>query len=209
MEEKAPTVDIEQEVKQEEAAKQAAPQEADKSPAIDYERLEKIVSGRQAATEESVLKGYFKQQGMEPEEMKSAIEAYKTQKAQATPDLGAMQAQMQAAQMQADQQIQAATQRALQAEIQAKAVLMAADLGVNPKAMPFIIRAADTQEAITDSGIDEAKLRSSLEEVVEAIPALKQQTQAGGFQTIGADINGNATPTSDESALKRAFGIKN
>lgn len=34
------------------------------SPAFDYEKLASLVAGKQTVTEESVLKGYFKQQGL-------------------------------------------------------------------------------------------------------------------------------------------------
>lgn len=36
---------------------------------IDYDKLAQLISGKQAATEDSLLKGYFKQQGLSQEEM--------------------------------------------------------------------------------------------------------------------------------------------
>ena len=43
------------------------------APAFDYEKLANILAGRTAATEDSVLKGYFKQQGITGEEAAQAI----------------------------------------------------------------------------------------------------------------------------------------
>ena len=36
---------------------------------IDYDKLAQLISGKQAATEDSLLKGYFKQQGLSQEEI--------------------------------------------------------------------------------------------------------------------------------------------
>ena len=49
------------------------------APAFDYDKLASLVAGKQTVTEESVLKGYFKQQGLSQEEMTQAIQAFKAQ----------------------------------------------------------------------------------------------------------------------------------
>ena len=51
------------------------------SNGIDYNKIQEIIEGRNAKTEDSVLKAYFQKQGLSPEEMESAINAFKTQKA--------------------------------------------------------------------------------------------------------------------------------
>lgn len=61
------------------------------APAFDYDKLAGILAGRQAANEESVLKGYFKQQGITGEEAAQAIAAFKAEKAKNTPDLASLQ----------------------------------------------------------------------------------------------------------------------
>ena len=48
-------------------------------PTIDYDRIAQILEGKQAATEDSVLKGYFKQQGLSKDEAEQAIAAFKQQ----------------------------------------------------------------------------------------------------------------------------------
>ena len=87
------------------------PQQA---PAFDYEKLASIITGKQSVTEDTVLKSYFKQQGLSQEEMKQAIDAFKAEKAKNQPDPTALQAQA--------QQAQAA---ALQAEMEKESLLMA------------------------------------------------------------------------------------
>ena len=64
------------------------------TPAIDYDKIAQLVSGKQTATEDSVLKGYFKQQGLSQEEMNQAIATFKQQKAASQPDVSAMQTQL-------------------------------------------------------------------------------------------------------------------
>ena len=43
------------------------------TPQFDYEKLAGLIAGKQSVTEESVLKGYFKQQGLSKEQMLSLI----------------------------------------------------------------------------------------------------------------------------------------
>ena len=38
-------------------------------PQFDYDKLASLIAGKQSATEESVLKGYFKQQGLSKEQI--------------------------------------------------------------------------------------------------------------------------------------------
>ena len=81
-------------------SKQAGTQNTSATPEIDYDKLAGIISGKQSIAEDTVLKGYFKQQGMSEDEMKQAIAAYKKQKAENTPDVAAIQEQLAQAQTQ-------------------------------------------------------------------------------------------------------------
>ena len=96
----------------EEGSKANNPQQQDtpQAPEFDYEKLASLINGKQSVTEDTVLKSYFKQQGLSKDEMDSAIAAFKKQKAESTPDI---------AQLQADKT--KAEQQALKAVIEAKA----------------------------------------------------------------------------------------
>lgn len=48
---------------------------------FDYEKLASIVNGKQSVTEDTVLKNYFKQQGLSQEEATQAMQQFKEQKA--------------------------------------------------------------------------------------------------------------------------------
>lgn len=60
---------------------------------FDYEKLAGLIAGKTSVTEDTVLKSYFKQQGLSQEEMNQAIQAFKAQKAASQPDVGALQSQ--------------------------------------------------------------------------------------------------------------------
>lgn len=108
---------------------------------IDYDKLAQLISGKQAATEDSLLKGYFRQQGLSQEEMEQAIAAFKQQKAANTPDVGALQTQMTQAQVAAQQ-----------AQVQAAATLEAVALGIDAKSIPYILKLADFSQAVGQDG---------------------------------------------------------
>lgn len=52
---------------------------------IDYEKLAQIVAGKQSVTEDSVLRGYFKQQGLSKEDADKAIAEFKDRQKQNDP----------------------------------------------------------------------------------------------------------------------------
>jgi thiol:disulfide interchange protein len=176
------------------------PQSQSQTPAFDYDKLAGILAGRQAANEESVLKGYFRQQGITGEEAAQAIAAFKAEKAKNTPDPGALQSQL-----------NAASAAALQAQMENRALLMASELGVELKTMPYLLKMADLTGAIVAGKVDEEKLKAAVNQVLEAVPQLKttagkEAQQTPGFR-VGADT-GSAGAVSDEDQLKRIFGVK-
>lgn len=172
--------------------------QAGSAPAFDYDKLAHILAGRQAANEESVLKGYFKQQGITGEEAAQAIAAFKQQKAASTPDPVALQSQ-----------ISAANAAAVQAQMENRALLMAGELGVDLKTMPYVMKMADLSGAVVDGKVDDEKLKESINKVLEDIPQLKVKAEAqqGGGIRVGADTSSTGTGT-DEDQLMAAFGIR-
>ena len=153
-------------------------------PAIDYERIAQILEGKQAATEESVLKGYFKQQGLSKEEMEQAIAAFKQQKAANQPDVGAIQGQL----AEAQSQLTAAQASARQAELQSAATMAAVSLGIDAKTIPYVLKMADLSQAMGQDGkVNDEALKTALNKVLEDVPALKPQTSGStGFVQVGA-----------------------
>ncbi len=165
---------------------------------FDYEKLANIVAGKQSATEESVLKGYFKQQNLTREQVDQAIAAYKEQQAANTPDVGALQ--QQAAQAQAAAQ---------QANIEKEAMFLAGELGVDLKTMPYVLKLADLSKVADEKGtINKENLKAALNTVLEELPQLKPNTQTpqSGFRQIGSGGGQGASTTEDQ--LAAIFGNK-
>lgn len=171
------------------------------APSIDYDKIANILDGRMKATEESVLKGYFKEQGLSGDEMAQAIKMFKDDKASKTPDVDALTAQ-----------VAEANQRALNAEVELKATGIATELGVSSAKVPYLLKMADTDKAVKDGKIDKTKLKDALEAVLKDVPELKIQpedkAQFGNLR-VGADNDGNENNADKlNSQLATAFGVK-
>jgi hypothetical protein len=164
---------------------------------IDYDKLAQLVSGKQTATEDSVLKGYFKQQGLSKEEMSQAIATFKQQKEASTPDVNAMQTQL--------AQAQATAQKAV---IENAATMSAISMGLDAKTIPYVLKMADLSQVVDKDGkINDETMKNVLNKVLEDVPALKPQTeQSSGYVQVGATGNGQQQAATDE-ALKKAFGL--
>lgn len=186
-------------------APQAEPQTAPEAQGIDYDKLASILDGRQRATEESVLKGYFKEQGLTGEEMAQAIKAFKDSQAAKQPDVSGMQASI--AQLQQD--IAAAQQAATRAKVENAVIIEATKLGIDPKAMPYLTRMADLTDVGDGKGnISPEKVAQALGKVLDDLPALKPSAvQQAGFR-IGGEGGKSEPAPADDKALRAAFGVK-
>lgn len=168
------------------------------TPQFDYDKLAQLIAGKQTVTEESVLKGYFKQQGLSKEQMDQAIATFKQQQAANQPDVEALQ--QQAAQAQAVAQ---------KAQIESAATLQAIQLGLDAKTIPYVLKMADLSQVMEeqDGKINDEAMKTALNKVLEDIPALKPQAAGTtGFVQVGASGKPGQQTTTDD-ALKKAFGL--
>lgn len=55
-------------------------QVANQTTGIDYDKIQGMIDSRNQKTEDNVLKSYFQSQGMSEDEMKQAINSFKTQR---------------------------------------------------------------------------------------------------------------------------------
>lgn len=162
---------------------------------IDYEKIASLISGKQTVTEDTVLKNYFKQQGISQEDMGEAIKLYKEHKEKNTPNVEVLQ-----------QQTQQAQAAALSAQMEKEAYFMAAEIGVEVKTIPYLMKLADTKEVIEEGKVNKEKLKEALNQVLKDVPQLKKQDDGGTGFKFGAGGGGNTTHA-DEEALKSAFGL--
>lgn len=164
---------------------------------IDYDKIQAMIDKGTQQKENAILKSYFQQQGLSADEMKQAIAAFKQQKAESTPDVNAMQAQL--------QQSQALTHRAM---LEKDATLEAIALGLDTKQVPYILKMADLSNVTGEDGkVKDGAIKEAINKVLEDFPQLKPQKQENkGFQQVGAG-GGNQNSTNIEDALKKAFGL--
>ena len=99
------------------------------APAFDYDKLASLITGKQSVTEDTVLKSYFKEQGLSADEMKEAIGAFKKQKAENTPDFAKMQSE-----------VESANNAKLMAEVNQSATLEAVKQGVDIATVPYVLK---------------------------------------------------------------------
>nr|DAN97710.1 MAG TPA: Major head protein [Caudoviricetes sp.] len=182
---------------QNQAQQQQGTNQSTQTPSFDYEKLASIVAGKQNVTEDTVLKGYFKQQGLSKEEMEQAISAFKEQKAAQQPDVEKIQVQA----VQAQQALQ-------QSQIENKAILSAIELGLDVKTVPYLMKMADFSNVMKEDGtVNEDTIKEALNKVLEDVPALKQSTEkVTGFVQVGA--SGTQQQNNQSDLLAFAFGNK-
>lgn len=163
---------------------------------FDYEKLASIVTGKQNVTEDTVLKNYFKQQGLSQNEAAQAMQQFKEQKAKSTPDVSAMQTQL--------TQAQTLAQRA---EVEKAAVLEAVELGLNVKTIPYVLKMADLSNVTGQDGkLNTENLKNAINKVLEDVPQLKPaQESQRGFQIGGS---GGEQQTAQSDQLASIFGNK-
>lgn len=162
------------------------------TPSFDYDKLASLITGKQSVTEDTVLKSYFKEQGLSADEMKQAIGAFKEQKAKNTPDIAKMQSE-----------VESANSVKLTAEVNQSATLEAVKQGVDVASIPYVLKMADFSAVITDGKINTEKLTEAVKKVLDDIPALKAKASenAGGVQKIGGDGNGTSDDTKQNSSV--------
>lgn len=167
------------------------------TPQFDYEKLASLIAGKQTVTEESVLRGYFKQQGLSKEQMEQAIASFKQQQAANEPDVEGMQTQL--------EQARAMAQKA---QLDNAATLQAVQLGIDPAKIPFVLKLADMSNVMgADGKINEENMKTALDNVLKVLPELKPQSQQQtGFQ-IGAPGT-NQQQSNQNDQLAAIFGNK-
>lgn len=94
----------------------------------------------------------------------------------------------------------------LNANIQTKAVMTAVTMGIDAKALPYVLKLADFTDTVSkDGSVSEDKIKSAIDKVLTDMPMLKKSEQNTGFK-LGADAN-NTNPQNQNDLLKKAFGL--
>lgn len=168
------------------------------SGVIDYNKIQQMIEEKNTRTEDSILKSYFQKQGLSEEEMNSAIETFKTNKAQK---------EQEANQNNLNLQNENATLKSeiLQMKVNEVANQCALEIGIDAKTIPYVIKMADLTTAVNEKGeVSKDTVKEALDKILEDLPQLKPQpAQNNGFSRIGAENNGSQ-PNMDD-VLKNIF----
>lgn len=168
--------------------------------AIDYEKIQNIIDGRNAKIEASILKDYFGKQGLSEEEVKSAIDTFKASKQD--------KANAQTTEFNNLKNENSTLKNQIREyQIKDTANDLANDLGVELKTVPYLIKMADLSKCFNDKGkINKEEVKNALDKVLTDIPSLKSVSNEnkGFIPKAGADniSSGNT----DDSILKSIFG---
>lgn len=167
------------------------------APAFDYDKLAGIITGKQTVTEDTILKNYFKQQGLSQEEASQAMQTFKAEKAKNNPDVTAVQAQL--------AKVQAAAEKA---EIEKLATIEAIGLGIDVKTLPYVLKMTDLSSAKGQDGkVNQEAVKNALNQVLEDIPQLKPVAGSNqGFQIGGNGQQGQQQNNNED--IRKMFGLK-
>lgn len=177
-------------------------QGSNQQPSIDYGKIEEIINKRSSKTQDNVLVGYLKQQGLSGEELDQAVANFKQQKQQA-----AIKAQEEQENMRIENQKLKA--QILNSNIDSKLASLAAAEGVKADKIPFLAKLIEREGLSDEQGnVLEDKVKEAMNNVIKAFPDFKgTEQQNNGFQQIGSGGNNQNTNSIDEK-LDAIFGVK-
>lgn len=152
---------------------------------VDYAKIQEMIDGRNAKTEDSILKSYFQKQGLSQEEMESAINTFKAQREsqanQQNRELSDTQNSLKTEQLK-NQKLQ----------ISLKAYSFVDELNIDNKTMPYLLKMADFSNCTDKDGkVNDESLKQALQKVIDDVPGLKKQVQNSVGITVGANTNNN------------------
>ena len=157
-------------------------QEAGGIEQIDMAEAERIATEREERATRSALTSYFKQQGLSEEEVKQALESYKTRQAEAQAaarnDLTTLQAQYDELQRSQADVLKQANARVIKAE----ATMQALSMRIRPDRVEHVIKLANLSGVtLNEQGqADTAAIAKALEDVVSQTPEFKVSTEDDG-----------------------------
>lgn len=176
---------------------------AQQTEPIDYGKIEEIINKRSSKTQDNVLIGYLKQQGLSGEELDQAVANYKNQKQQ-----DAIRAKQEQENMKLENQ--KLKEQILNSNIDSKLASLAATEGINADKIPFLAKLIDRNGLADEKGsVIEDKVKEAMNTVLKAFPDFKGNNQQNdnGFQQIGSGGSDQNT-NSVEDRLDAIFGVK-
>ncbi len=152
---------------------------------IDYAKIQEMIEGRNARTEDSILKEYFKKKGLSAEEVENAINNFKSQKASQEnakiQELSDVQTKLEKSEA-----------KSKLSDIHLKAYDFTDELNVTNATMKYLLKLADLSDVTDkDGNIRDDSLKSALKKVIDEVPGFKKQDNGTVGINVGADTNNN------------------
>jgi len=166
-------------------------QGATQTNSIDYDKIQSMIDSRNSKTEEAVLKSYFQSQGMSKEEMEQAIGTFKSQKEQNSKQQVIDNNTLK-------EQLANANKATLRSNIEKEAIMQALELGIDSKKIPYVSKLADFSKVVDEQGnINNEAIKTSLQKVLEDVPAFKAKSENASDLKIGADSSNTKESSGD------------
>ena len=169
---------------------------------IDYGKLEEIINKGINQKENSILKSYFSQQGLDEVQMKEAIEAYKnskkTEENKNTKEFEDLTNNYNSLKKSYNQE-----------RLNNSINLSLIKRGLSDEQIPFILKMVDVDGVMNEKDeINQEKLTENIEKLFKAFPGLVNKTENKSFVQIGTSNNNSQYEESSDALLRKAFGLK-
>lgn len=183
---------------------QSTVQNEGKETNIDYSKLEEIINKGLQVKENGILKSYFSQQGLEENEIKEAIETYKTNKA--NKEKQAIDNSPELAQLK--KEIETLKSEKAKQELNNAIQLTAMGMGLNEKGINALLKIQDFSNVMDGDKVSKEKIQENIDSFLNDYDMFKPKSQGGGFKvSVGPDKETLKQET-EEDAMRAAIGLK-
>ena len=97
----------------------------------------------------------------------------------------------------------------MKANISSAAQQAALEMGIDTKNIPFVLKLADFDGAVSEKGeINAEVVKNAVSKVLEAVPAFKtQEKDSKGFVSVGSKEQAADDEKAADERLRKAFGL--
>ena len=180
-------------------------QAKDNGSNIDYGKIEEMVNKGIQQKENGILKSYFSQQGLSEDEMKVAIETYKTNKANKEKEQAANNPDL----LKLQEEIKPLKSAAQKEKVNNAIQLQAMGMGLNEKGINALLKLQSFDDVMDGDNISKDKIKANIDNFLKDYDMFKPQAQNNGFSV---EIGAKEQPTkkeTEEEAMMKAIGLKN
>ena len=171
----------------------------DGSKTYTQEEVNKFVTEREQRAAKAALKDFYQKQGLTPEEVSQAINAFLDEKKKNSPE---------AQNSELKQQLSQAQTALAQERLKNAAEKAARKLGADDAAVDYVVKLADLSDVVTDGKISDDKLSEALKKVLDDVPAFKKKTGEKGVSKVGGDGGDQGGGDSSSDSIRKLFGLK-